>query len=60
MWKKIPGKFVPNIGASKIRLCKQFAECELDYATINPEKWTTGIELLRGDLKKIDVNIDNL
>ena len=51
--------FYPTTGASKTRLRKKSAKCELYYVKRNPEEWTTKIEILKGDLQKLDVHIDD-
>ena len=59
VWRKISRKFEPTTEASKTRLRKEFAKYELDDVTINTEEWITNIELLRGDLQKIEAHIEN-
>ena len=46
-------------GPSKTRSHNNFAKWELDDITGNTEKWITKLEVLRGDLQTIDVQIDN-
>ena len=59
MWTKLSRKFDPTTGTSRTRLHKKFAKCKIDDITINLEEWITELELLRGDLQKLDVHIDN-
>ena len=59
MWKKVSRKFEPNTEASKTRLRKKFAKFKLYDITRNPEEWVTELDLLRGDLQKLYVHIDN-
>ena len=47
-------------GASKIRLWKKLSKSELDNVTRDPEDWITELELLRGDLRKLGVIIDDV
>ena len=47
-------------GASKTRIQKEFAKSELYDATREPEDWITELELLRGDLRKLRVIIDDV
>ena len=39
--EKLNKKFQPTIGASKTRLRKKFAKCELDDVKRDPEDWIT-------------------
>ena len=48
------------IGAFKKRLWKKFAKCDLDDVTRDPEDCITQLELLRGDLQRMEVNIDDV
>ena len=54
VWIKLSRKFDPTTGASKTMLHKKFSK----YVTIKPKEWITEIEILRGDLRKLDVQID--
>ena len=45
--------------STKLRLGNKLAKCKLDDVTRNPKGWITDLGLLRGDLHKLDVNIDN-
>ena len=47
-------------GESKTRLRKTFAKSELYDVTRDPEDWITELELLRGDLRKLVVIIDDM
>ena len=53
-------KFKPIAGASKKRICKKFAKSELGDVTMDPEDWIKEIELLRGDLQRLGVIIDDV
>ena len=53
-------KLDPNTEALKKILRKKFSKYELDGIKINPEKWITKLELLKGDIQKLYVHIDNL
>ena len=57
---KLNNKFQPMAGASKTRLWKKFANCELDDVTWDPEDWITELELLRGNLRKLGFIIDDV
>ena len=46
-------------GASKTRLRKKFAKCELYGVTRDPEYWTTELELFRANLRKLGVIVDD-
>ena len=59
MWTNVSRKFEPTTGDYKTRLYKKFAKGELYDVTRNPKKLNTNIEILRGDLQKLDVHIDN-
>ena len=47
-------------GASKTIICKKFAKSELDDVTREPEDWINKLELLRGNLRKLGVMIDDV
>ena len=57
---KLNKKFHPMTGASNTRLRKKFAKCKLDDVTRDPEEWIYELELLRGDLWKLGVIIDDV
>ena len=46
-------------GAFKKILCKKFAKSELYDVTRDAEDWISELELLRGDLRKLGVIIDD-
>ena len=48
------------IGASKTRLRKKISISNLDVVTRDPKDWITVIELLRGNLRKLGVIIDDV
>ena len=56
--EKLSRNFDPTTGASKTIIRKKFYECELDYVTRKPGEWITEIKILRGDLRKLYVYID--
>ena len=56
---KLLGKFKPTTGDSKKILGKKFDKCKIYYVTRKHNEWITKIELLRGDLQKLDIQIDN-
>ena len=60
VWGKYNNKFNPMRGASKTILRKKFAKCELYDVTRDPEDQITELELLRGDLRKLGVIIDDV
>ena len=55
----LSGKFEPTIGASKTRLYKKLGKCELDNIARNSEEWIAKLELLKGDLLNMDLNVDD-
>ena len=57
-WIKLSRKFDPTTGYFKKILRNKISKCKLDDVTRNPEEWITQLELLRGDLRKLDVKID--
>ena len=59
MWTEFSRKFEPTTGAPKTILCKKIARYKLDEVTRNPEELITELELLREDLQKMDIYIDN-
>ena len=58
-WMNILGKFEPTIVSSKTRLCNKCSKWELDDITRNPKEFITNLRVLRGDLRKLDVQIDD-
>ena len=52
-------KFKPTAGDSNKRLSKNFSKWDINDVKRNPLGCITDIELLRGDLQKLDVQIDN-
>ena len=38
---------------------QEIDKCKIDYVTRKQNEWITKIELLRGDLQKLDIQIDN-
>ena len=52
-------KFETTTGDFKTIICKKFAKCEIDGVTRNPDEWIIELELVRGDLRKMDVHIDD-
>ena len=58
-WIKLSRKIEPNTVASKTRLRNKSAKYELDNITRNTKEWITELELLMGDLQKLDVHIDD-
>ena len=48
------------IGATKTKIHKKFAKIELDDVTRDPEDCTIKLELLRGNIPKMGVIIDDV
>ena len=59
MWVKLSKKYEPTKGASKTRLDKKFAKWKLDGVTRDSKDWNNKLKLLRLDLRKSNVHIDN-
>ena len=52
-------KIDPTTGDSKTRIRKKFSKCNLDSITRYPKECLTDIEIIRRDLRNMDVHIDN-
>ena len=59
-WEILNKNFQLIIEASKTILRNKFAISELDGVTRDPEDWITEIELLRGNVRKLGVIIDDV
>ena len=57
--EKLSRKIEPTTGDSKTRLHKKFAKYKLDNVTRNPKEWIIELELPRGNLQKLDADIDD-
>ena len=58
-WMKLSRNFDPNTGSSNTRLRRKFYKCKLDCVTRNPKEWITNNKPLRGDIRNLNVHIDN-
>ena len=58
-WERLNKKFQSMTGAFKKILCKKIAKSELYDVTRDAEDWISELELLRGDLRKLGVIIDD-
>ena len=56
---KLSRNFDPSTGAFKTGVLNKFTKCKLYDVTRNPKEWITELKLLRGDLGKLDVNLDD-
>ena len=45
------------MGVSKKILSNKIAKCEMEDVTRNPKEWITRIKILRGNLRKLDIQI---
>ena len=59
-WGKLENKFDPMTGLSQTGLQKKLAKCELYGITRDSEEWITELKVLRGDLRKLGVIIDDV
>ena len=58
-WMKLSRNFDPSTGAFETGVLNKFTKCKLYDVTRNPKEWITELKLLRGDLGKLDVNLDD-
>ena len=57
---KLLGKFDPTTGASRTRPRKKLSKCDLDEVKIDPKEWITKLKLIRGELWKLNLHIDDM
>ena len=55
----LSSKFEPITGVFKKILQKKPSKIGLDYETRNPKDWMTKLELLRGDIQNLNIDIYN-
>ena len=56
-WDKISIKFDATTGYYKTRIFNKYTKRKILNVTRDPEYWITELELLRGELRKLNVNI---